>query len=104
MNTKMKTLLPEAVQAKLEAGAAITIIDVREIDEVEAGHIPGSINIPLGLLEFRMNELDKNTPYIMVCRSGGRSGQATAFLQYSKIISKRYRLSTQHIVKTAFFH
>lgn len=80
MNTKMKTLLPEAVQAKLEGGAAITIIDVREVDEVEAGHIPGSINIPLGLLEFRMNELDKNTPYIMVCRSGGRSGQATAFL------------------------
>lgn len=81
MNTKIKTLLPEVVQAKLEAGAAITLIDVREIDEVEAGHIPGSINIPLGLLEFRMHELDKNTAYIMVCRSGGRSGQATAFLQ-----------------------
>lgn len=28
-----------------------------------------------------MHELDKNKPYIMICRSGGRSGQATAFLQ-----------------------
>ena len=77
----MKTIQPKEVQAKLEAGEAIKLIDVREVDEVEAGHIPGIIHIPLGLLEFKMNELDKNEPYIMVCRSGGRSGQATAFLE-----------------------
>lgn len=77
----MKTILPEEVQAKLAAGEAINLIDVREVSEVEAGHIPGITHIPLGLLEFRMHELDKNTPYIMVCRSGGRSGQATAFLE-----------------------
>lgn len=76
----MKTILPTEVQAKLEAGEAVHLIDVREVAEVEAGHIPGITHIPLGLLEFRMHELDKNTPYIMVCRSGGRSGQATAFL------------------------
>lgn len=77
----MKTILPTEVQQKLEAGEAINLIDVREVEEVEAGHIPGVIHIPLGLLEFRMHELDKRTPYIMVCRSGGRSGQATAFLE-----------------------
>ena len=77
----MKTILPTEVQQKLEAGEAINIIDVREVAEVEEGHIPGIIHIPLGLLEFLMHELDKNKPYIMVCRSGGRSGQATAFLQ-----------------------
>lgn len=77
----MKTIQPEEVQAKLEAGEALKLIDVREVDEVEAGHIPGIIHIPLGLLEFKMNELDKSESYIMVCRSGGRSGQATAFLQ-----------------------
>ena len=77
----MKTILPEEVQEKLAAGEAINLIDVREVSEVEAGHIPGITHIPLGLLEFRMHELDKNTPYIMVCRSGGRSGQATAFLE-----------------------
>ncbi|MGN1400964.1 MAG: rhodanese-like domain-containing protein [Bacillus sp. (in: firmicutes)] len=77
----MKTILPTEVQQKLEAGEAINLIDVREVAEVEEGHIPGVIHIPLGLLEFRMHELDKNTPYIMVCRSGGRSGQATAFLK-----------------------
>ena len=77
----MKTISPTEVKQKLEAGADLHLIDVREVTEVEAGHIPGVTNIPLGLLEYRMQELDKNTPYIMVCRSGGRSGQATAFLE-----------------------
>ncbi|WP_010289297.1 rhodanese-like domain-containing protein [Kurthia massiliensis] len=77
----MKEISTDALQAKLEAGETLNLIDVREVDEVAAGHIPGIINIPLGLLEFRMHELDKNKPYIMICRSGGRSGQATAFLQ-----------------------
>jgi rhodanese-related sulfurtransferase len=76
----MKTITTNELQAKIEAGETVHLIDVREVDEVAAGHIPGIVNIPLGLLEFRMHELDKNTPYIMVCRSGGRSGQATALL------------------------
>ena len=59
----MKTILPEEVQAKLAAGEAINLIDVREVAEVEAGHIPGITHIPLGLLEFRMHELDKNKEY-----------------------------------------
>lgn len=56
------------------------IIDVREVEEVAAGKIPGAINIPLSLLEYRLNELDKSKEYIIVCRSGARSGRATMFL------------------------
>lgn len=52
------------------------------MDEVAAGKIPGAVNIPLGLIEFRMHELDKSKEYIMVCRSGGRSGRASQFLEY----------------------
>lgn len=77
----MKTISPEQLKGKLEADEAVNLIDVREVAEVEAGHIPGITHIPLGLLEFRMQELDRKTPYIMVCRSGGRSGQATMFLE-----------------------
>ncbi|MCM3631847.1 MULTISPECIES: rhodanese-like domain-containing protein [Paenibacillus] len=77
----MKTILPQEVQAKLEAGEALNIIDVREVNEVKEGHIAGIIHIPLKLLEFKMHELDKSKAYIIVCRSGGRSGQATAFLE-----------------------
>jgi rhodanese-related sulfurtransferase len=77
----MKEILATEVQQALEQGQAINLIDVREVDEVESGHIPGIIHIPLGLLEFRMHELNKNEPYVMVCRSGGRSGSATQFLE-----------------------
>lgn len=77
----MKEISTMEVQQALEQGQAINLIDVREVDEVESGHIPGIIHIPLGLLEFRMHELNKNEPYIMVCRSGGRSGSATHFLE-----------------------
>ncbi|MFF2755522.1 rhodanese-like domain-containing protein [Psychrobacillus sp. NPDC058041] len=76
----MKEITAKEVEQKLANGDALQIIDVREVDEVAAGKIPGITHIPLGLLEFRMNELSKTEPYIMVCRSGGRSGRATQFL------------------------
>ncbi len=77
----MKEISAKEVQQRIENGEKLNLIDVREVDEVKAGHIPGITHIPLGLLEFRTHELDKSKPYIMVCRSGGRSGQATQFLQ-----------------------
>ncbi|MFJ7951047.1 rhodanese-like domain-containing protein [Lysinibacillus sp. NPDC096418] len=77
----MKEISAKDVQEDLEQGQSLNLIDVREVDEVEAGRIPGIIHIPLGLLEFRMNELSKKEPYIIVCRSGARSGRATQFLE-----------------------
>ncbi|MCL1697140.1 MULTISPECIES: rhodanese-like domain-containing protein [unclassified Lysinibacillus] len=77
----MKEISAKEVQQAFEQGQSLNLIDVREVDEVEVGHIPGIIHIPLGLLEFRMHELNKDESYIMVCRSGGRSGSATQFLE-----------------------
>ncbi len=77
----MKELTTKEVQQRLENNETLNLIDVRETDEVATGKIPGAMNIPLGLLEFRENELDKNKEYIMICRSGGRSGQATQYLE-----------------------
>lgn len=54
---------------------------MREVEEVKIGKIPNALNIPLPLLEFRMHELDKAKNYIVVCRSGGRSGMAARFLE-----------------------
>ncbi len=79
--SNVKEVTVKEVKLKIVNGEPLNLIDVREVAEVQQGHIAGIINIPLGLLEFRMHELDKNKPYMMVCRSGGRSGQATAFLQ-----------------------
>ncbi|WP_249664130.1 rhodanese-like domain-containing protein, partial [Lysinibacillus sp. D4B1_S16] len=44
-------------------------------------HIPGIIHIPLGLLEFRVQDLNKDEPYIIVCRSGACSSRAAEILE-----------------------
>lgn len=77
----MKRLTAKEVQEKLENGEPLNIIDVREVDEVKEGKIPEAIHIPLGLVEFKMNELDKKKQYVMVCRSGARSGRAATYLE-----------------------
>jgi rhodanese-related sulfurtransferase len=77
----MKEMTAKEVQQHIENGEKLNIIDVREVNEVKVGRIPGITHIPLGLLEFRTHELDKSKPYIIVCRSGGRSGQATQYLE-----------------------
>lgn len=77
----MKTIDAQEVQACLEAGEKLNIIDVRESDEVEEGKIPEAEHIPLGLVEFRMNELDKDKEYFIVCHAGGRSARAVQFLE-----------------------
>ncbi|MBM7660188.1 rhodanese-related sulfurtransferase [Bacillus mesophilus] len=77
----MKQYTAKEVENFLIEEKALNIIDVREVDEVANGKIPGALHIPLVLLEFRMNVLDQSKEYIMVCRSGARSGRATQFLE-----------------------
>lgn len=77
----MKQISTNEVEALLDEKAPINLIDVREVDEVQAGKIPNAIHIPLGLVEFKMPDLDKSKEYILVCRSGGRSAKAATFLE-----------------------
>lgn len=77
----IKSISANEVQQRLEAGESLNILDVREVEEVAGGKIPGAVNIPLALLPVRMQELSKGKPYIIVCLSGGRSAQATMFLE-----------------------
>lgn len=71
---------PDIVQERLKRGEAVTILDVRELDEWDSGHIPGAIHIPLGQISRALNELDPQKEAIVVCRSGNRSGMACDFL------------------------
>lgn len=58
--------------------ASISLIDVREVDEYESGHVPGAVNLPLSELPARINEVPNKTVYF-ICRSGSRSMQACEF-------------------------
>ncbi len=65
-----------------------TILDVRTPEEFQGGHAVGSINIPLQEVTIRLDEIKSfETPIILCCASGGRSGVATQFLQQSGIES-----------------
>ncbi|MDF2612055.1 MAG: hypothetical protein K0R92_3529 [Lachnospiraceae bacterium] len=57
------------------------IIDVREIYEYERGHIKGAINIPLSKLRERIDEIPKDKPVYLHCRTGQRSYNAALALQ-----------------------
>ncbi|CAG9613189.1 Sulfurtransferase [Bacillus rhizoplanae] len=77
----MKEISAKELENKLMGNEVVNIIDVREVEEVAEGKIPEALHIRLGLLEFRMHELDKNKEYVIVCRSGGRSSRAVQFLE-----------------------
>ena len=58
------------------------ILDVREPAEYAAGHVPGAVNLPRGVLEFKIDahpafQGDKTAPILVYCQTGGRSALAT---------------------------
>lgn len=64
------------------------IIDVRTYEEFAGGHIKNSKNIPLQIIETKINDIKKlNKPVIVCCRSGMRSAQAHSILNRNGIES-----------------
>jgi rhodanese-related sulfurtransferase/TusA-related sulfurtransferase len=64
------------LEMKLAASENIVVLDVRETAEYAFNHIPNAISIPLGELEQRLGELDKEEEIYVVCRTGSRSDLA----------------------------
>ena len=63
-----------------EIPADAAILDVREDDEWALGRAAGAQHIPLGQLPDRLEELDPDTDYYLICRTGGRSARAAEFM------------------------
>lgn len=74
---------PDAVHNALESGEEVIILDVREPDEWEEGHIKGAKLLPRGLLEYKAaDELpDKDARIITHCARGGRGALSAKSLQ-----------------------
>ena len=62
------------------SGNAYTILDVRQPNEYESGHIPGAKLVPLPDLTDRLAEIDSQKPAIVYCAVGGRSRVAAQML------------------------
>ena len=58
----------------------VTILDVRQPKEYEAGHIPGAVLAPLPDLTDQMNRIDREKPVLVYCAVGGRSRVAAQLL------------------------
>ncbi|MFI6324679.1 rhodanese-like domain-containing protein [Nonomuraea sp. NPDC050556] len=65
-----------------EVPADAYLLDVREQDEWVAGHAPEAVHIPLGQLQARVEEVPADQTVYVVCRVGGRSAQAAAWLNH----------------------
>lgn len=87
---EVSSMTCEEYRGMRDSGVDHVLIDVREKDEWDAGHIEGAMHIPRGLLEFKIEEAvsDKNRPIILQCASGGRAalcGQTLGKLGYTNV-------------------
>ncbi|MFD1779333.1 sulfurtransferase TusA family protein [Fredinandcohnia salidurans] len=67
----------EVLEATISSGKDILVLDVREAAEFAFNHIPEAISIPLGELEDRFAELNKEKEIYVICRTGSRSDLAS---------------------------
>lgn len=78
---EIKTITPDELQKKLEAGEKLELVDVREVFEVEQGMIEGANHIPMGEIPANLNYFDKKKEYIFICRSSRRSESVCEYMQ-----------------------
>ena len=74
----VSTSIPEVSVDQVPPDAVL--LDVREDDEWAAGHAPGAVHVPMTQLADRLDDLPDGSPVYVICRSGGRSARATAYL------------------------
>lgn len=85
---QIRTIDMAAFKSALDKGSLGLIIDVREPGEYADGHIPGAINIPRGLIEFKIwshvgfpDKVDMRQKMTLYCGSGARSALAAKTLK-----------------------
>ncbi|GHH96969.1 rhodanese-like domain-containing protein [Neobacillus kokaensis] len=76
-----KKIVKTVTEEEFRAGyRKAQLIDVREPNEFEGGHILGARNIPMSQMRMRMKEIRPDLPVYLYCQSGMRSARAAQFL------------------------
>ena len=77
---RIELIDPDQLAERLDDGDMV-VLDVRDEDEWEDGHLPGSVHLPYGELPERQGELPRDQTIAAICISGKRSGLAASILQ-----------------------
>ena len=72
--------LATAIDGAAAGGGTIRLIDVREVDEYESGHVPGAQLVVLGTVPDNVDAFRGDGPAYVICRSGARSLRACEFV------------------------
>ncbi len=80
---------PMALKASIDRGDHVQLLDVREPYEYELCHLEGAMLIPLGQLQARIKELEKDEETVVYCHVGVRSTQAVALLRQAGFSNAR---------------
>jgi hydroxyacylglutathione hydrolase len=78
--TSLQTMSAAELKAAEAANAPLTVLDVRTPKEWQAGHIEGSVNIPLGELASRLADVPRDARVAVMCEAGYRSSLASSLL------------------------
>jgi rhodanese-related sulfurtransferase len=68
------------LKAKIDAGEAIELLDIRSAAEVAHGMLPDSEHLPMHLIPLKLQDLPREKEVVLYCRSGARSYHACAYL------------------------
>ncbi|MBD2767078.1 rhodanese [Hymenobacter sp. BT664] len=73
---------PEDLYRRLQAGDDLQLVDVREPEEYEYCHLPGSLLLSLDEVPRRAAEVRAEGPVVLICHHGVRSAQALGYLRH----------------------
>jgi sulfur-carrier protein adenylyltransferase/sulfurtransferase len=89
--TRIREVSAEDVLRELQRGEPLVVLDVREPEEYQRGHLPGAISIPRGVIEGQAPQIlrDPGAAIVVYCASGMRSALAADTLQQMGYASLR---------------
>jgi rhodanese-related sulfurtransferase len=77
----VKEMTPREFAARAETDPAPVLLDVREAWELAIARVDEAVHIPMGEIPARIGELEHERDIVVLCHSGGRSGQVARYLE-----------------------
>ena len=83
----------DELAAALDEG--VWVLDVREVEEFEAGHVPNALHIPLSTIPENTHLIVEHETLYVICKAGGRSMKAATYLEAevtAAVVGAQHRL------------